>query len=282
MSSFFMGKKKINRDKARLTYASDDDPLLKKLVINSIEFATGRKKLEKLYTQVRAEQPVPEDVWEAVLSKLEVEVMFDDEKLNNIPKEGPLVLIANHPFGVVDGLIFGYLIAKVRQDFHVLVNEVLYREEILRQFLLPIDFRNNKEALQVNISSRNRALEALKSGGAIAIFPAGGVATSPKPLKGRAEDLEWKNFVLKLIKQENPKVVPLFFHGQNSRLFQMVSHINLNLRLSLLLNEVRNKMGRQIRVEIGAPIPSDTLQAIKDRIELLNYLRKKTYELAEV
>ncbi len=275
-----MGKKKNNRSKARLTYVSEDDRLLKKLVINSIEFATGRKKLEKLYTQVRAEKPGPDRVWDAVLGKLEVEVVYDEEKLNSIPKKGPLVLIANHPFGVVDGLIFGYLVSKVRQDFHVLVNEVLYREEILRQFLLPIDFRTTKEAMQTNISSRNQALENLKAGGAIAIFPAGGVATSPKPLKGKAEDLEWKNFVLKLIKQENVQVVPLFFHGQNSRLFQLVSHINLNLRLSLLLNEVRNKMGREIKVEIGTPIPAEHMNAIKDRSELLAFLRRKTYELA--
>lgn len=274
--------KKKNRSKARLTYVSEDDPLLKRLVINSIEFATGRKKLEKLYTQVRAEKPPPEQVWAAVLGKLEVEVAFDEEKLNHIPKEGPLVLIANHPFGVVDGLIFGYLISKVRQDFHVLVNEVLYREEILRQFLLPIDFRNTKEAMQTNISSRNRALEELKKGGAVAIFPAGGVATSPKPLKGKAEDLEWKNFVLKLIRHKQTQVVPLFFHGQNSRLFQLVSHINLNLRLSLLLHEVRNKMGRQVKVEIGNPIPPKELHAIKERSQLLAFLRRKTYELAEV
>ena len=276
-----MKKKKNQSLKARLTYASEDDPLLKKLVINSIEFATGRKKLEKLYTQVRAEKPAPDRVWESVLSKLEVTVEFDENKLKNIPKEGPLVLIANHPFGVVDGLIFGYLISKVRKDFHVLVNEVLYREEILRQFLLPIDFRTTREALQVNISSRNRALEELRAGGAIAIFPAGGVATSPKPLKGKAEDLEWKKFVLKLIKQQGTQVVPLFFHGQNSRLFQLVSHINMNLRLSLLLNEVRNKMGRQIKVEVGSPIPPELLRSKKDSSELLLLLRKKTYELAQ-
>lgn len=276
-----MKKKKNNPSKARLTYASEDDPLLKKLVINSIEFATGRKKLEKLYTQVRTEKPGPDKVWESILTKLEVEILFDEEKLQQIPKEGPLVLIANHPFGVVDGLIFGHLISKVRKDFHVLVNEVLYREEILRQFLLPIDFRNTKEAMQVNISSRNRALEALKAGGAIAIFPAGGVATAPKPLKGKAEDLEWKNFVLKLIKQPDTQVVPLFFHGQNSRLFQLVSHINLNLRLSLLLNEVRNKIGRKIKVEVGAPISPELLRSKKDPAELLLLLRKKTYELAQ-
>jgi putative hemolysin len=275
-----MGKKSKNRSKARLTYVSEDDPLLKRLVINSIEFATGRKKLEKLYTQVRSEKPPPEKVWEAVLGKLEVEVLYDEEKLHRIPKEGPLVLIANHPFGVVDGLIFGYLLSKVRQDFHVLVNEVLYREEILRQFLLPIDFRNTKEAMQTNISSRNRALEELKNGGAIAIFPAGGVATSPKPLKGKAKDLEWKNFVLKLIKQQDVQIVPLFFHGQNSRLFQVVSHINLNLRLSLLLNEVRNKMGDRIQVEIGSPISPEELNAIKERSQILAFLRRKTYELA--
>ncbi len=275
-----MIKTKNKPSKAKLTYSSKDDPLLKKLVINSIEFATGRKRLEKLYTQVRQENPSPTEVWNSVLSKLEVDIQFDTEKLNRIPKKGPLILIANHPFGVVDGLIFGHLISQVRQDFHVLVNEVLYREEILRHQLLPVDFRTTKEALKVNIESRNKALASLKAGGAIGIFPAGGVATSPKPLKGKAEDLEWKNFVLKMIKQTDATIVPFFFHGQNSRLFQLVSHINLNLRLSLLLNEVRNKMGRQIKVEIGEPISKKSLESIQGRAELLKFLRKKTYELS--
>jgi len=277
-----MPKSKNNALKAKLTYASSDDPLLKRLVIKSIEFATGRKKLEKLYTQVRAEKPTQDAAWDAVLGKLEVEVQYENEKLARIPKEGSLIIIANHPFGVVDGLIFGHLISKVRKDFKVLVNEVLYREEILRHHLLPIDFRTTKEAMQTNINSRNEALKILKSGGAVAIFPAGGVATAPKPLKGKAEDLEWKKFVLKMIQQSDADVIPLFFHGQNSRLFQLVSHINMNLRLSLLLNEVRNKMGRQIKVEIGKVIPNTILKEFKDRNELLAYLRKKTYELAEV
>ncbi len=274
-----MEKSNSKTPKAKLTYSSADDPLLKRMVIKSIEFVSGRKKLEKLYTQVRAEQPAPDKVWEAVLGKLEVEVSFEAEKLDRIPRQGPLVLIANHPFGVVDGLIFGYLISKVRQDFKVLVNEVLYREEMLRQNLLPIDFRTTKEALQTNINSRNAALEWLKSGGAVAIFPAGGVATTPRPLKRKAKDLEWKKFVLKMIQQSQAPVLPLFFHGQNSRLFQLVSHVNMNLRLSMLLNEVRNKMGRKIQVEIGHPISHDELKIIKDRAELLAYLRKKTYEL---
>lgn len=275
-----MVKQKAKVTKTKLSYVSEDDKLFKKLVIHAVEIATGRKKLERLYDALRYSNPGPDGVWDSVIKMLRLDLKYDHEKLLSLPRSGPTVFIANHPFGVVDGLVFGYLIAQLRQDFSVLVNEVLYREEMLKKYLLPIDFRDNKAALQTNINTRQTALERLKAGQAVAIFPAGGVATSPKPFWGKADDLDWKNFVLKLVRQTDATVIPLYFEGQNSRLFQMVSHISMNLRLSLLLHEVKNKIGREISINIGEPIPSSTLNSIKNKQELLQFLRTATYQLA--
>lgn len=264
--------------RARLSYSNPKDPLLKKVVIAAIELTTGRRKLERLYNEVRNLQLPPSEMWGTALQKLDIGMDFDAAQLTKVPKEGPVVFIANHPFGVVDGLILGHLVSRVRERFAILVNEVICKEDQLEDFLLPIDFQETKEAMQTNLRSRQETMARLKRGEALAIFPAGGVATSPKVFD-KAQDLEWKRFTVKVIQQTQATVVPIFVHGQNSRLFQMASHISLPLRLSLLLNEIRNKMGKTVRINIGDPIPYETLSKATDRQGMLDYLRKITFDL---
>jgi putative hemolysin len=260
-----------------LTYSSSTDPLLKKALINSIEFASGRSKIQKLYRELEVEKPEGPKVWHRILEKLDIGVDLNQMKLLNIPESGPVILISNHPFGVLDGLVLGHIMALRRSDFSVIVNEVLTREKLLRDYLLPIDFRDSKEALETNIETRKLALERLMKGEALAIFPAGGVATSVRPFDKKAEDLEWKRFVIKILIKSKAVIVPIFFYGQNSRLFQLASHINANLRLGLLLHEVRNKMGTTIKVEIREPIKYENIPEDIDRQELLNFLKQKTF-----
>jgi len=267
--------------KSKLTYASPDDPLTKRIVIEAIERATGRPKLEKLYREVQDMQPSPMQIWEMVLAKLAIRLNYDEAQLAKIPKLGPLVFIANHPFGVVDGLILGALASRVRSKFFVLVNEVLCRDETLNEFLLPIDFRETREAMRTNIETKQKTLKRLEAGEALAIFPAGGVSTAPRKFWKEAEDLEWKRFVAQVIQKTEATVVPIYVHGRNSHLFQVASQISLSLRLSLLLNEVRNKIGREISLSIGDPIAYHQIAHLKDRQALLDYLRKVTFELGE-
>ena len=264
----------------RLSYASPDDPFVKRLLIHAVEYATGRLHLEQVYAEIRAMQVPSSALWHAALTKLSVDVAYDAGQLAKVPVQGPVVFVANHPFGIVDGLGLGYLVSRVRSEFVVPVNVAVCREERLAPFLLPIDFEETRAAVRTNIETRRRVIEHLRDGGALAIFPAGGVATS-SGWWGPARDLEWKRFVAKVIQMTEATVVPIYFPGQNSRLFQVVSQFSLTLRLGLLLREVRNKRGRRISVGIGDPIAYSALQGLKDREALLAYLREVTYGLAE-
>ena len=259
----------------KLSYASAEDPWWKRNLIRFLEFLTGRPKIERLYKELREMDLVPNKVWDVALEKLEVSAVYDKRQLDKIPHEGPLVFISNHPFGVLDGLLLGQLVSCVRKEFSVLVHDALTKQdERLDKFLLPVDFRETKEALHTNIETRKKSMETLQAGNALAIFPAGGVSTSPKGF-GKAQDLEWKRFTAKLIQRSKATVVPVYFHGQNSRLFQLVSQISQLLRYGLLLHEVRNKMGDQIQVTVGDPIPFEELSEIKDRQQLLDHLRAR-------
>lgn len=266
--------------RARLSYAYPGDPLHRLLLISIMEWMTGRRRLEKLYTELKQEAPPGAEVWRSILGKLQITPSYDAALLAKAPAEGPVIFLANHPFGVVDGLALGYLLAQVREDFLVLVNGVLCQEEMLLPFVLPVDFRETKEALHTNLQTRRRAQAHLLAGGALGIFPAGGVATAAGGW-GKARDLEWKRFVAKLIQQTQATVIPLYFHGQNSRLFQLVSQFSQDLRLSLLLSEVRNKMGRPLHISVGTPIPYPELAGIRNRQELLDRLRALTFALAD-
>ena len=229
---------------------------------------------------IRFNKPQTVDTfWEAALSQLQVQLEYDRTQLDKIPRRGPIIFIANHPFGVIDGLIVCHLASKIRPNFKILINSALCREERIAHYMLPIDFSETKEAALVNIDSKKRAMETLRQEGAIVIFPAGGIATSEGPF-GPATDLEWKLFTAKLIQMTEATVVPVFFHGQNSRLFQIASQFSLTLRLSLIVHEVKNKIGKPVRFTIGDPIPYQALAAIKQRKHLLNHLREVTYGLS--
>jgi len=264
----------------KITYSSPDDRLIKRALIQLLEYATGRSILEKKLNKILESKPSERTIWSKMLQELNITLDLDCKRLYQLPKSGPLILVANHPFGVVDGIAMAHIASTIRPHFKALVNEVLCREQTINSCFLPVDFRDTKEAMEVNIRSRKKAIEYLHSGGTIVIFPAGGVSTSPGIFQ-KAEDFEWKRFVVKLIEKTDATVVPIYFAGQNSILFQLASLINMNLRYGLLLNEVKNKMGKSIKVAIGEPIDKEIHCGI-NRNEILPYLRDKVYSLQYV
>jgi len=260
------------------SYATAEDPRLKRLLIRVVERMTGQPYLKRLYDEHRTNPSPGENFWAASIRRLELKVVCNEDALRTLPKTGPLVIVANHPFGVLDGLIISYLTSKIRNDFLVLTNSVLYQADEIRAHLLPIDFAETKEALTINLKSRAAAKAHLIKGGCLVVFPAGGASTAPKPWSKRAVDPEWKNFTARLIVGTKAPVVPIYFAGQNSRLFQIASHISLTLRLSLFFKEVYDKIGSEIQVRVGEIIPYKELEKL-DRKDLMEHLRKATYAL---
>ena len=263
------------------SYAAPEDPFLKRFVIRLIERASGLTRLKEVYFATQRDYATGGDFWASAVAKLQLDVRYDAEALSRIPKQGPLVVVANHPYGVVDGVVMCALMKQVRPDFVVLTNAVLMKAPEVREFVLPIDFSETPEARETNLKSRAEARVRLDKGGAVVVFPAGAVSTSPDRWGRRpAVDWPWQPFVAQLVQRSLATVAPIWFGGQNSRLFQIVSHMSLTLRLALLFHEVNRLIGATIDVEIGAPVPFERLAVFKDRQTLAMHLRALTYALA--
>ena len=263
------------------SYALATDPPVKRGLIRLVEKATGQPVLKRLYVENKNFPRPAETFFAAAVRSLALDVVYDAAALARIPREGPVVIVANHPYGVLDGIVVSWLVQKVRPDFLVLTNAVLLRAEEVRDYVLPIDFSDTPEAVATNVKSRAAARVQLEKGGAVVIFPAGGVSTAPDRLGRRpAVDAPWQPFAAQLVQRARATVVPIWFGGQNSRLFQIASHISLTLRLSLLFREVKHRMGTTLAVGIGAPIAFEDLAGIKDRQALADELRARTYALA--
>lgn len=265
-------------DGHKFTYTSPHDSKLKQWVISTVEYLTGRDYLQNIYNQLHEEDPDPYKVWGSALKKLNIGMDYDASQLDKIPSEGPVIFVANHPFGVVDGVIFCHLVTRKRKDYFILVNEVLSREPIMKGHLLPVDFRGNEEALATNLQTKELTTKRLNDGQCLIIFPSGAVGTS-KFIFGSPKEFQWRRFICTRIHETKCTVVPLYFHGRNSRLFQFVSLFSMNLRLGLLLHEVMNKRGKTIKIEIGDPIAYSEMEKYEDRQELIEFLQERTLSL---
>ena len=136
-----------------------------------------------------------------------------EEELKNIPKKGPVVIVSNHPFGILDGLIMGYVLSHARKEFKIIANRVFRKARDLDDVILPISFEENREGNIQNLNTRNEAINYLKKGGIVGIFPGGTVATSAK-LFSKASDPHWKRFTSKLILKSKATVIPVFLKVQ--------------------------------------------------------------------
>ena len=263
---------------ATFSYADPDDPRLRRLTIRGIERLTGQRRLKRLYDGYRAAGS-GHDFFNAAVDLLGFRLDYDPRTLAHLPETGPLVVVANHPFGVVDGLVIGHLVGLQRSDYKVIAHGVLTRAPEAAARILPMDFSPRETARAANVKVRRRAIAWLKDGGCVIVFPAGNISTAPKPLAKNAVDARWGTFTAKMIQAARAPVLPVYFSGQNSRLFQIASHISPALRLSLVFNEVKRKMGGTINVRIGELIPHATLAGIPDRQALMDYLCGRTYAL---
>lgn len=258
------------------TYAEPGDGPLRRLAIRSIERLTGQPRLRRLYEQhLRERDP---DFWGSSVRRLGLILDVDEERLDALPHEGPVVVVANHPYGVLDGLMIGHLIGSRRPDFRIVANGVLTRSAEAAPYIFPIEFAENGAAKRTNLRTRHLAIDWLRSGGVLIVFPGGTVSTAQHTFDP-AVDPHWKPFTARLIQAAAAPVLPICFVGQNSRLFQLASRVSQTLRLSLLFHEVANKIGTRQRIEIGDLIPHGDLVTFNDRAAMMAELRRRTYGL---
>ena len=268
------------QDKPTISYVQPTDPWLVQKFISGVEILFGRKKLESIYDDLKKQ---PFDVlsfFTSALKATQIESCYDTQKLDVLPKRGPLVFVANHPFGVVDGLVLCDIAIKARGNFRILINSLLCRDRDLAPYFLPIDFHETKAAVKNNLHTKKLAQECLKEDIPLLTFPSGFVSTADRKGFGTVVDAPWKTFAAKLIRDAQATVVPVHFAGQNSRIFHVASHISEPLRMALLLKEASNKFGSKIDAEIGNPLPWSDLENIGDRQELTTYLYNQVRSLA--
>lgn len=263
-----------------ISYASSAKSRAGAAMIRLLENSTGRLRLIHRAKGYEHELTEGRSFWHVVPERYGLHLRVIGGALDNIPKSGPLVVIANHPFGILDGLMMGNLLHQTRGDFRILANSVFMKADALRQVVLPISFAPTKDAQRLNIETREESLRYLNQGGVIGVFPGGTVSTSAKPFS-RPMDPAWRNFTAKMIAKSEAAVVPVFFAGQNSRLFQLASHLHSNLRLGLLIKEFRARLDEPVDVVIGEPLPASELAALRgDPTQMMEFLRKSTYDLS--
>ena len=269
-----------------LTYASPRDPWWKRLAMHAVEDLSGRRRLLPIYrawrTEVAGKSPrMMTELIEMVGTNLDINASNAEASTwpVTVPSDTPLVIVANHPFGIGDGIAILALAEQLGRPYRILIHSDFLKVPEIRDVALPIDFSERREAIRTNLESRNAARHLLREGVTIVVFPAGGVATAEHP-RGRAEELPWKTFTARLIQQAQASVLPVYFEGQNSPLFHFVSRYSLTIRLALLVSELRNFVGATIPVHVGAVVPFADLACKADRQALTLELYARVHQLA--
>jgi putative hemolysin len=264
-----------------LSYVDRRDPFWKRWTMRAIENLSGRRRLLPIYHRWRAMlvgiNPRPMG---ALLDMIGTRLAVHGPAWPiTVPPQVPLVIIANHPFGIGDGIAVLALAEQLGRPYRILINSDFMKLPEIRPYALPIDFAASRDAIATNLKSRRDARRLSRAGVTIVVFPAGGVATAEQPF-GKAEELPWKAFTARLIQRAQATVLPVYFEGQNSALFHLISRYSLMLRLSLLVSEFRRCVGATIAVHVGAAVPFEALACRADRSALTDELYALVHRLA--
>tara|TARA_Y100001935_G_scaffold86268_1_gene71625 strand:- start:134 stop:967 length:834 start_codon:yes stop_codon:yes gene_type:complete len=270
----------VKKNNIAFTFASAEVNIFGQLFIMIIELLTGKLKLKKLYDEYLIENRPPQYFWDDAVSKLDFKLQTNFQEGSYIPTKGKLIVIANHAFGVADGVSICSVISKVRQDYKMVTHKVLRQADAVKNKILPIDFNETKDAILTNINTRKEAEKVLLNNGVLVLFPSGRIATKKNLKKNtKADDGEWKQWVSKLILKTKSPVLPIFFDGQNSQWYHIANKLGLTFRYSLCMYELKRKIGDNIYMYFGSLISYDELMKIGEIRKITSYLRSVTYSL---
>lgn len=255
---------------AKASHMREGDPRIALLTEVS-----GLKRLERVYSNIAHLSDI--EFTEAVFRELNLEVEIPAEDLEHVPESGGLVFVANHPYGAIDGLAMVKVLGRKRPDLKVMANFLLRQLEPLRDRFIGV---NPLEGIssQSSFQGMRQALAHVTEGHALGVFPAGEVSSWRTELRAIA-DPRWKTPAIKILQRAEVPVVPVWFDGANSLVFQMLGMIHPNLRTLVLPNEMLRMRGRTVRMRIGKAIAPKDLAAFGNAEHLARYLRAKTYAL---
>ncbi|WP_232489126.1 lysophospholipid acyltransferase family protein [Rhodobacter amnigenus] len=247
-------------DMSRLSYAGTFKNPLKANTIRTIEWLTAKVTLLRLIREFeRTGAPQGAPFWPKAIRQMGITIQTPPEEIALIPKTGPLVVVSNHPSGLVDGMVLAEMVTRVRSDFKILTRSLLTGIPEIEEFMIPVPFPHEDNARELGLQMRDETMRHLKAGGVIILFPAGKVAMS-EGWWGPAVEGEWNVFTHKIVKSSGATILPVYFPGQNSRAFQIANQLGDTLRQGLLLYEIKRCLFKPTRPVIGAPIPADELK----------------------
>ena len=267
-------------DRRRLTYSATFESPWQRGTIQVIEFLTGKMKLLRLIRQFEA-MGVPEGqaFWKQALDVMGIDLATPAQQIARIPAKGPLVIVANHPHGLVDGMVLAELVGHVRTDYKILTRALLTGVSEVDEFMIPVPFAHEQDAFEQNLEMRARAMAHLRNDGAIVLFPSGVVAAS-ESMFGPAVEREWNPFTAKMIQRSGARVLPVFFPGQNSRWYHLANRVSATLRQGLLLHEVVHALNRPQAPIVGHPIERDEIERWAGNPRgFVKWLREQTLSL---
>ncbi|MCD2361310.1 lysophospholipid acyltransferase family protein [Sulfitobacter mediterraneus] len=273
----------VTYDRRSLSYASTFDDPVKSRIISIIELFTGKLKILRMIKQFEKRgTPSGQPFWRAALDTMGIDLLTPQAQLDRIPKTGPVIVVANHPHGMVDGMIFADLIGRVRPDYRILTRSLLTSiDEVAGSYMIPVPFPHDPDAQRKGVEMRAKAMAHLKEGGVVALFPSGVVASS-ETWWGPAVEAEWNVFTAKMIRRSGATVVPMKFPGQNSRAYQIANKVSPMLRQGLLLHEIVHSCDKPQAPIVGHPIPQEEIDARADDPRgFMAWLREQTLGLTD-
>ena len=267
-------------DRKKLSYANTFTNPVQRNTIKTLELLTGKLRLLRKVRQFeKMGIPVGQPFWKQALDLLGINLLTKQSEISKIPKKGSLVITANHPHGLVDGMVIAELIGKVRTDYKILTRSLLTGVKQIDQFMIPVPFDHEENALKKSLEMRKSAMDHLENGGVVVIFPSGKVASS-ETMFGDVVEGDWNPFTAKLIQKSGANVVPIFFPGSNSRIYQIANQISATLRQGLLIYEVVHAMNKPQKPLVGSLIKQDEISVWKsDPRGFMRWLRERTLSL---
>lgn len=268
-------------DQKRLSYANTFKNPYKKFIIQAMELFTGKLTLLRKIRKFEAMGvPFGQPFWGQALGVMGIDVVTPIEESNKIPKTGPLVITANHPHGLVDGMVLAELVGRVRKDYKILTRSLLTGVMEIDEFMIPVPFPHEDDSLNKNLEMRKTAMEHLKGGGVIIIFPSGAVSSSDT-MFGPVVEKMWNPFTAKMIQKSGADVLPIYFPGSNSRLYQIANQISATIRQGLLIREIVHALNKPQNPVVGDVIPNETVSKWSSNPRgFMEWLREETLKLA--